>query len=84
MAKRPVGTADILDGQASLDSVWIDQSQRTCAESAVGGQVVQFLAPRVFPIPSPAVINRISDGFPPVGALVSPSESDSDDQVRQE
>jgi hypothetical protein len=29
----------------------------------VGGQVVQFLASRGFPIPSPAVINRIGDGF---------------------
>jgi hypothetical protein len=34
-----------------------------CPNLQVGGQVVQFLASRGFPIPSPAVINRIGDGF---------------------
>jgi len=29
----------------------------------VGGQVGQFLALRAFPIPSPAVMGRIGDGF---------------------
>jgi hypothetical protein len=29
----------------------------------VGGQVVQFLGSRGFPIPSPAVISKIGDSF---------------------
>jgi hypothetical protein len=34
-----------------------------CRNLQVGDQVVQFLAARGFPTPSPAVVGRIGDGF---------------------
>jgi hypothetical protein len=65
MTKRPVTTADILDGHVSLDIECLDRIYLNgyVPNLQVGGQVVQFLALRGFPIPSPAVINRIGDGF---------------------
>jgi hypothetical protein len=65
MAKRPVTTADVLDGHVSLDLECLDRIYLNgyVPKLQVGGQVVQFLALRGFPIPSPAVINRIGDGF---------------------
>jgi hypothetical protein len=64
MAKRAVRTADILDGYVGLDLECLDRIYLNgCVPNLqVGGQVVQFLASRGFPIPSPAVINRIGDG----------------------
>ncbi len=65
MAKRPVTTEDILDGHVSLDVECMDRIYLNgyvqCLQ--VGGQVVQFLALRGFPIPSPAVVGRIGDQF---------------------
>ena len=65
MAKRPVTTTDILDGHVSLDLECLDRIYLNgyvpCLQ--VGGQVVQFLALRGFPIPSPAVVGRIGDQF---------------------
>ena len=65
MAKRAVRTADILDGHISLDLECLDRIYLNgyVPNLQVGGQVVQFLASRGFPIPSPAVISRIGDGF---------------------
>jgi hypothetical protein len=65
MAKRPVTTADVLDGHVSLDIECLDRIYLNgyVPNLQVGGQVVQFLASRGFPIPSPAVINRIGEGF---------------------
>jgi hypothetical protein len=65
MAKRAVRTADILDGHVSLDIECLDRIYLNgyVPNLQVGGQVVQFLASRGFPIPSPAVINRIGEGF---------------------
>src|SRR5215207_7941674 len=65
MAKRAVRTADILDGHISLDLECLDRIYLNgyVPNLQVGGQVVQFLAARGFPIPSPAVISRIGDGF---------------------
>ena len=65
MATRAVRTADILDGHVSLDIECLDRIYLNgyVPNLQVGGQVVQFLASRGFPIPSPAVINRIGDGF---------------------
>jgi hypothetical protein len=65
MAKRPVRTADVLDGHVSLDIECLDRIYLNgyVPNLQVGGQVVQFLAHRGFPIPSPAVISRIGDGF---------------------
>jgi hypothetical protein len=45
----------------------------------VGGQVVQFLASRGFPIPSPAVINRIGDVTPSPSAV---TDNPCDHEVR--
>ena len=65
MAKRAVRTADILDGHVSLDIECLDRIYLNgyVPNLQVGGQVVQFLALRGFPIPSPVVVGRIGDQF---------------------
>jgi hypothetical protein len=65
MAKRPVTTADVLDGHVSLDVECLDRIYLNgyVPNLQVGGQVVQFLGSRGFPIPSPAVISKIGDSF---------------------
>src|SRR5215207_9372953 len=65
MTSRVVRTADVLDGYVSLDLECLDRIYLNgyVPNLQVGGQVVQFLASRGFPIPSPAVISRIGDGF---------------------
>jgi hypothetical protein len=65
MSRRVVRTADILAGHVSLDLECLDRIYLNgyVPNLQVGGQVVQFLAARGFPIPSPAVVGRIGDGF---------------------
>jgi hypothetical protein len=65
MTKRPVTTTDVLDGHVSLDVACLDRVYLNgyVPNLQVGGQVVQFLASRGFPIPSPAVVGRIGDAF---------------------
>src|SRR5690349_10525085 len=65
MAQRPVTTADILCGHVELDLECLDRIYLNgyVRNLQVGGQVVQFLAARGFPIPSPAVVGRIGDRF---------------------
>jgi hypothetical protein len=65
MAMRPVSTADILHGHVDLDLECLDRIYLNgyVPNLQLGGQVVSFLGLRGFPIPSPAVINRIGDGF---------------------
>jgi hypothetical protein len=65
VAKRLVTTADVLDGHVSLDVVCLDRIYLNCyvLNLQVGGQVVQFLGSRGFPIPSLAVISKIGDSF---------------------
>ena len=65
MAMRPVTTADVLDGHVSLDIECLDRIYLNgyVPNLQVGGQVVQFLAHRGFPIPSPVVVGRIGDSF---------------------
>ena len=65
MASRVVRTADILDGHVSLDLECLDRIYLNgyVPNLQVGGQVVQFLALRGFPIPSPVVVGRIGDQF---------------------
>ena len=65
MASRTVRTADILDGHVSLDVQCLDRIYLNgyVPNLQVGGQVVQFLAARGFPIPSPVVVGRIGDQF---------------------
>jgi hypothetical protein len=54
MAKRAVTTADILDGHVSLDLQCLDRIYLNgyLPNLQLGGQMVQFLALRGFPIPS--------------------------------
>jgi hypothetical protein len=65
MTSRVVRTADILDGHVALDIECLDRIYLNgyVPNLQVGGQVVQFLALRGFPIPSPAVVGRIGDQF---------------------
>jgi len=65
MSSRVVRTADILAGHVSLDLECLDRIYLNgyVPNLQVGGQVVQFLAARGFPIPSPAVVARIGDRF---------------------
>jgi len=65
MATRAVRTADILDGHVSLDLECLDRIYLNgyVPNLQVGGQVVQFLAMRGFPLPSPVVVGRIGDQF---------------------
>jgi hypothetical protein len=65
MAKRPVTTADVLDGHVRLDLECLDRIYLNgyVPNLQVGGQVVQFLALRGFPLPSPVVVGRIGDQF---------------------
>jgi hypothetical protein len=65
MATRAVRTVDVLDGHVSLDIECLDRIYLNgyVPNLQVGGQVVQFLAARGFPIPSPVVVGRIGDQF---------------------
>jgi hypothetical protein len=65
MVSRPVRTKDVLDGHVSLDVECLDRIYLNgyVPNLQVGGQVVQFLAAQGFPIPSPAVVNRIGERF---------------------
>src|SRR5664279_2955605 len=65
MATRLVTTHDILDGHVTLDIECLDRIYLNgyVPNLQVGGQVVQYSAARGFPIPSPAVVNRIGERF---------------------
>ena len=65
MSQRPVRTSDVLEGHVSLDVECLDRIYLNgyIPNLQVGGQVVRFLADRGFPIPSPAVVNRIGENF---------------------
>jgi hypothetical protein len=65
MAKRVVTTADVLNGYVVLDLECLDRIHLNgyVPNLQVGGKVVQFLASRGFPIPSPVLVGRIGDGF---------------------
>ena len=65
MTRRLVRTADILDGHVGLDLECLDRIYLNgyVPNLQLGGQVVQFLALRGFPIPSPVVVGRIGDQF---------------------
>jgi hypothetical protein len=65
MAMRLVTTTDILAGHVTLDIECLDRIYLNgyVPNLQVGGQVVQFLAHQGFPIPSPAVVERIGARF---------------------
>jgi hypothetical protein len=60
MAKRPVTENDVLDGHVTLDLESFDRIYLNgyLPTLQVGGQVVNFLAHRGFPIPSPAPLEK--------------------------
>ena len=65
MATRPVTVNDVLRGHVVLD---VESFDRICLNGyvpnlQVGGQVVNFLTHRGFPIPSPALLEKNGDRF---------------------
>ena len=62
---NPVTVNDVLDGHVKLDLDCLDRVylHGYLAQLQVGGQVVQFLRQRGFPVPSPACLQQIGDGF---------------------
>ena len=62
---NPVTVNDVLDGHVQLDVESLDRVylHGYLAQLQVGGQVVQFLRHRGFPVPSPACLQQIGDGL---------------------
>jgi len=62
---NPVTVNDVLDGHVDLDLECLDRLYLNgyLAQLQVGGQVVQFLRHRGFPVPSPACLQQIGDAF---------------------
>ena len=69
---NPVTVNDVLDGHVSLDLDCLDRVYLNgyLAQLQVGGQVVQFMRHRGFPVPSPACLQQIGDSIPPIGGLL--------------
>lgn len=65
MVRRPVTVNDILDGHVSLDVESFDRIYLNgyVPNLQVGGQVVNFLMHRGFPIPSPALLEKNGTRF---------------------
>ena len=65
MGSRLLTVNDVLAGHVTLDVECLDRIYLNgyVPNLQVGGQVVQFLAKRGFPIPSPALIGKIGDRF---------------------
>ena len=61
----PVSVSDVLDGHVKLDLECPDRIylHGYLAQLQVGGQVTQFLNHRGYPVPSPACLQQIGDGF---------------------
>jgi hypothetical protein len=61
----PVTVNDALDGHVALDLECLDRLYLLgyLAQLQVGGQVIQFLKHRGYPVPSPACLQQIGDGF---------------------
>ena len=61
----PVTVNDVLDGHAALDLECLDRLylHGYLAQLQVGGQVIQFLKHRGYPVPSPACLQQIGDAF---------------------
>jgi hypothetical protein len=59
----PVTVSDVLDGQVRLDLECLDRLylHGYLARMQVGGQVIQFLNHRGYPVPSPACLRQIGD-----------------------
>jgi hypothetical protein len=61
----PVTVNDVLDGQVQLDLDCLDRLylHGYLAQLQVGGQVIQFLQHRGYPVPSPACLQQIGEAF---------------------
>ena len=61
----PVTVNDVLDGHVTLDLECLDRLylHGYPGQLQVGGQVIQFLTHRGYPVPSPACLRQIGDGF---------------------
>jgi len=61
----PVTINDVLDGHVALDLQCLDRLylHGYLAQLQVGGQVIQFLRHRGYPVPSPACLQQIGDAF---------------------
>ena len=61
----PVTINDVLDGHVALDLQCLDRLylHGYLARLQVGGQVIQFLSHRGYPVPSPACLQQIGDAF---------------------
>jgi hypothetical protein len=62
---NPVTVNDVLDGHIKLDIACLDRIylHGYLAKAQVGGQVVQFLRHRGYPVPSPACLQQIGEAF---------------------
>ena len=61
----PVTVNDVLDGHVALDLECLDRLHLHgyLGQLQVGGQVIQFLNHRGYPVPSPACLQQIGDAF---------------------
>jgi hypothetical protein len=61
----PVTVNDVLEGHVQLDLDCLDRLylHGYLSQLQVGGQVIQFLKHRGYPVPSPACLQQIGDGF---------------------
>jgi hypothetical protein len=61
----PVTVNDVLDGHVGLDLQCLDRLylHGYLGQLQVGGQVIQFLRHRGYPVPSPACLQQIGDAF---------------------
>ncbi len=62
---NPVTVNDVLDGHVKLDLECLDRLylHGYPGPLQVGGQVIQFLSHRGYPVPSPACLQQIGDAF---------------------
>ena len=62
---NPVTVNDVLDGHVQLDLECLDRLylHGYVGQLQVGGQVIRFLSHRGYPVPSPACLQQIGDGF---------------------
>ena len=65
MRSVPVTVNDVLDGHVALDLQCLDRLylHGYLGQLQVGGQVIQFLNHRGYPVPSPACLQQIGDAF---------------------